>query len=405
MTVQAEEPVATLDRATAEQRLNEIHRKHWRHLHGFIYLRLDDRHQSMAEDLAADVFITLWTKYLAVGTDIYNNPLPLLYTIARYRIASFYKVKANRDLERAVDFSDPVNRGIEAGHSYAPHQPEAAQLARELDDAMDHMAELSKLWRNKHSETHKYQAMLDGTGRRIVNPRVRKDMKDRFTAAAKENAELLEQFRQACGRVGQLRAELENAGGPNWCSSTGQPASQNKSYTPDGTMSDPTRKHCDAGHELTLMNCVYREAGQKLCRTCLSAELKEAHEKQRGLVKPRRPSATPAKLARARKLLKDPNLSIRQVAQMVGIPRSTLLDSIDVTELRDPAAGRCQPTPQEVIDRAVQLLLDPDHQQSVTKVAKQVGVSAPTLYARIPNLTARRTEVYGEPKRVGVSAR
>jgi DNA-directed RNA polymerase specialized sigma24 family protein len=406
MTVQASEPTTTLDRAAAEQRLNEIYRQHWRRVHGFIYLRLDDRHQSMAEDLAADVFITLWTKYLGAGQNVNGHPLPLLYTIARYRIGTFYKVKANRYLERAVDFTDPANRGIEAGHSYAPHQPEAAMLARELDDAMDRMTELSKLWRDKHSETHQYKAMLDGTGRQIVNPRVRKGLEDKFTEAAAENSRLLKQFRQACGRVGKLRADLEAAGGPNWCSSTGQPPSQNRSFTPPGTMSDPNRTHCDTGHELTLMNTVFRENGQKICRTCLSAQLREAHEKKRGgPVKPRPTSVSPKKLAKARELLKDPKNSIRKVADIVGIPRTTLTESIDIAALRDPAAARIPTTPDDVIDRALKLLLDPDNRQSVAKVAQQVGVSATTLYARIPNLTARRHQVYGDTVLIGANAR
>lgn len=403
MTVQGETPaVLAADQRSAEQQMTDIYRAHWRGVLGFLWNRMDDRHHSHVEDLAADVFMRLWTDFLSQGVEVYR-PFGLLCHMARQRMSDFYKVKANRYMETAVDFSDPANRGIEAGHSYATHQPEAAALASELDDALERMTELSRLWRDKHSETHSLRARIDE--RAAKTAKLSADVKAKFEAACADNARLLEEFRKACGRVGQLRAELEAAGGPNWSSSTGQPASQNRSNLQPGTMSDPNRTHCPDGHELTLMNTVFGTEGSRRCRACLTVELRQAYEKNRGPARPRRTGMTQEQLDKARELLKDPTMSIRKVSEMLGVPRSTLTENIDVSELRDPQALRPTATPDHVIEKALALLLDPDNRQSVAKVAKQVGVSAPTLQARIPNLTARRREVYGDTVLIGANAR
>lgn len=410
MTVQGHTPtVAADDRQAAEQQLNEIYRAHWRGVVGFIWNRVDDRHRSHAEDLASDVFMELWDDFLLPGVEVYR-PFGLLCHMARNRLAAFYKIKANRYRETAVDFSDPANRGLGAGHSYACYQPEVATLTAELDEALERMTQLSRQWRDKHSETHSLRARLDK--RTIKNAKVRAGVQAKFETASAENTRLLEQFRQACGRVGKLRAELEAAGGPNWSSSTGHPASQSRSHLPPGSMSDPNRTHCDEGHELTLMNTVFGAEGGRRCRACLTVELRQAYEKSReqtrksrGPAKPRHTGLTPEQVDQARELLKDPSISLRKAAALLGIPRSTLTENIDVSDLRDPQAGRVPTTPDNVIERALALLLDPDNRQSVAKVAKQVGVSATTLYARIPDLTARRHQVYGETVLIGANAR
>lgn len=403
MTVSPESPDVLTDTSpalTGEARLEEIYRTYWRPLHMFIYVRVDDRHKSLAEDLAADSFMTLWTKYLAVGAPVWG-PWKLLCAIARTTIIDFYKVRANKQMDRAVDFTDPANRGIERGHSYAPDQPEAAQLVKELDEALEVMTDQSQQWRAQHTRTHVYRTLLaDDSLRLPMSPALKEKTEIRFKTALRKEVRSLESFRRTCARVGQLRIELEQAGGPNWCSSTGQPPTQNRSYLKPGTMSDPERTHCPAGHEMTLANTSFNR-DNRVCRSCRAAETKAARPADK-------PSALSLmvpeeKIAEARELLKDPKLSMRRVAAMVGVARSTLAERIpDVDTLRDANALRNVRTPDEVIDRARALLLDPARKRTLAAVTAEVGVSAVTLYGRIPNLSRLRRELYDAPQQLAL---
>lgn len=402
MTVTPELPDLLTDTEpvlTGEARLEEIYRTYWRPLCNFIFFRLDDRHRSLAEDLAADAFLALWTKYLSTGAKVWG-PWSLLCAIARTAIIDFYKVRANKRLDFAVDFTDPANRGIERGHSYASDQPESAQLAQELDEAMEAMADLSQQWRDQHSQTHIFRTMLiESSSKAPMRPSVRKDTQAKFEAAQTDEANLLERFRQACSRVGELRIELEEAGGPNWCSSTGQPPTQSRSYLKPGTMSDPDRTHCGAGHLMTLDNTTFNKA-TRICRACRAADMKKNRQQSGAPSTKAKPTVSDEAIARARELLKDPSLSLRKVAALVGVARTTLTDNItDIEALRDPNALRNR-TPDEVIDQARALLLDPAHKRTLAAVAAEIGVTPVTLYARIPNLSQLRRELYDAPKQL-----
>ncbi|QLJ06711.1 sigma-70 family RNA polymerase sigma factor (plasmid) [Streptomyces sp. NEAU-sy36] len=400
MTVQAEETTAPVDLAAAERQYEEAYRRWWKPLTYFIYSRLDQRHVSYAEDIAADTFVELWTKFAARGKDI-QFPWGLLCHMGRQRIGDFYgRLASIREL--AIDFSDPLNRDVEAGHSYATDQPEAAILAAELNDALEVMADLSKKWREAHTKTSMYRSRLEG-GRFHMRPETRTATKQRVEQLTRESDQLLIDFRESCARVGELRRDLEAAGGPNWQSSTGMPSTAMRNWTKDkGTMSEPTRTHCDDGHELTLENTLFTPKGAKRCRTCMEASwrasraAKPAMPKVPGPRKPRKPSehAIPEeKIQQARELLKNPDLSIRQVAAMVGLNRSSMCERIpDLDQLRDVDRKRIVPVSDELLEKAVSLLTDPDHPRSVRSVCAELGFSNVTLYNRVPNLPALRAQ-------------
>lgn len=406
----AEEPTApTVDRAAAEKLYEDAYRRWWKPLTYFIAARISERHRSSAEDIAAETFIEVWTNFAMRGKDI-GSVWGLLCHIARHRISGFYgRLAAER--ETSVDFSDPVNRSIEAGHSYAANQPEAASLAAELNDAMEVMADLSKKWRDAHTKTSLYRSRLEG-GAFPMRPETRVAAEQKLADLMADRDQTLKDFRQACARVGELRRDLEAAGGPNWCSSTGQPPTQQRNWTRDlGTMSDPTRTHCDDGHELTLENTHFTYKGAKRCRTCMEVTWRASRAANPPKYKPKakapgeraqpKPKVPEETIQRARELLKNPDLSIRQVAAMVGVGKSTLSARIpDMDQLRTVDRKRVTGISQDLLDKAVQLLTDPDHPRNVRQVCRELGFSDATLYTRVPNLSALRAEAYGRRRNV-----
>lgn len=406
MTVQAEETtVPHVDQAAAAQQIEDAYRRWWKPLTYFIHARLDKRHVSHAEDLAAETFIELWTKFAAVGKDI-ASPWGLLCHMARNRIGKFYGTLA-AVRESAVDFTDPANRGIEAGHSYAAHQPEAATLTAELNDALEVMAGLSQQWRDAHTKTSMYRSRLEGDAF-VMRAETRTATEQKLAALTADSDRLLADFRKACALVGELRRDLEAAGGPNWCSSTGMPPTQARNWTKGtGTMSEPTRTHCDDGHELTLDNTLFTPKGAKRCRTCMAITWRASRSASPKTVPaqtgPRVPEET---IQRARELLQTTKLSIRQIAAEVGVSRATLTDRIpDLDQIRDVNRTKNNPVSDELLHKAVQLLTDPDHKRSVRSVCTELGFSDATLYTRVPNLAALRAEAYGRAlRRVPVGA-
>lgn len=408
MTVQAQEPTVSVDRVAAEQQLEDAYRRWWKPLTYFIFARIDVAHRSDVEEIASDAFMALWDEFLLRGRDVYA-PWGLLCYLARRKIGYFYSGLPKRRTEALVDWSDPLNRGLEVGHSYAAHQPEAATLAAELSDAMETMTELSKKWREAHTKTSMYRSRLNSDTFNL-RPETREATEQRLTVLTAESSKLLKDFRAACGMVGDLRRDLEAAGGPNWQSSTGMPASTARNWTKGkGTMSEPTRTHCDDGHELTLDNTLFTPKGAKRCRTCMEISWRAGRaakpKREPKQWKPgKQPNRIPdEKIEQARQLLKDrPELSIRQVAAMLGLNRSTLSSRIgaEMDQLRNVDRTRVTGISPELLDKAVQLLTDPDHRRNVRSVCRELGFSDATLYTRVPNLSELRAKAYGGRTRV-----
>lgn len=405
MNVQAETPDdrPTIALADAEGRFEDIYRRWWKPLTYFVAARLNVRHASHAEDIAAETFVEMWTNFLAKGRDVYDPAFGLLCYLARYRIASFYS-DLMHEREATVDLGDPVNQRIVAGHSYAIERPDVALLAAELDTALENMNALSKQWRTQHSETARLRTDLE-SDLKTFTPQTRQTKQDRLDAMLAESARLLKEFRAACALVAELRRDLEATGGPNWQSSTGMPPTAARNHTKgQGTMSEPTRTHCDDGHELTLENTLFTEKGAKRCRTCMAASWRAGREARKAAGLPRirkgrpvveREPAIPAEtLERARQMLTDdPTLSITRVSAILGVPNSTLWEQV-----KDLRQGRHQAriaATEKAMVHARALLTDPDHKRSVASVAKELHMSTSTLYAYIPNLSELRAQAYG----------
>jgi DNA-directed RNA polymerase specialized sigma24 family protein len=69
---------------------------------GYIATRLPHRDSQLAEDLASEVFLSLWRSYTTAGRPIVGNPFGLLVTIAARRVADHYRL-ARSTREAPVD--------------------------------------------------------------------------------------------------------------------------------------------------------------------------------------------------------------------------------------------------------------------------------------------------------------
>ncbi|WP_157166430.1 RNA polymerase sigma factor [Streptomyces typhae] len=72
---------------------------------GYIAARLPRRDSQLAEDLAAEVFTSLWRTRYAQGRPVEGAPWGLLATIARRRVADHFRLARNVR-ETAVDTAD-----------------------------------------------------------------------------------------------------------------------------------------------------------------------------------------------------------------------------------------------------------------------------------------------------------
>jgi DNA-directed RNA polymerase specialized sigma24 family protein len=330
VTVPGQTPaVSADDRQAAERQFTEIYAAHRVRLVRYLAMLLGPGQTPLAEDMAQDAFIQLWRDLTEKANPVDSARVyGLLKIMGRRAIGSYYKSARNH--EASVDYDAPDSKPlIPAGHSYAPDVPELHALALELDAAMQRMTEASELWRNLNKESAACRLKLsDGwrDNRGGLTPRTRQDLEAKAveTEAAEEKA--LVDFRETCRLVGQLRAELERAAGPNWRSSTGMP---NRTHSGGGELSyakDPTATHCATGHLLDRLNTAYTAEGYRRCRECLRAQ--QAKSKPRGGALPagRGRTVDPEVIERARQLLADPALghTVLTVAALLGVGQMTL---------------------------------------------------------------------------------
>lgn len=83
--------------------------------------------------------------------------------------------------------------------------------------------------------------------------------------------------------MGQLRGELERAGGGSWRSCSGwPPARYSGGKRLEGVASDPAAKHCSQGHPLDDLELVgFLADGTRVCRVCQNA--KSQHSPKAGV--------------------------------------------------------------------------------------------------------------------------
>jgi hypothetical protein len=219
---------------------------------------------------------------------------------------------------------------------------------------MQCMTEASETWRSLHKEAHRNrQGLRDGYRQR--NGGVTEEWKDQrrtdLADAESRQTDALVTFRQACARVGQLRADLEAAGGPNWKSCASMPASAASSNARDGSVSgDPTRATCAQGHRMDLDNTHFYADGGRKCRTCMDAQAKRMAAKQAASrpassrrARSTASTASTASIEAARALLADPayaDVSVRNIAAQVGLASTTAIyNRLPVAELRRTAGA------------------------------------------------------------------
>lgn len=317
MTVQGEASAPAVDRDAAAQYFTELFQQYMPRVRKFIWSRLDVREECLADDLTQETFAELWAKVVLAGKPI-NKPFGLLCTIARGQLWDHFDRMSSH--ERALDFADPVNTPILAtGHAYAAGRPDTALMVAELDTVMDEMRALSEQWQGLHQES--YRLRQQGSPDRLSE-----------TDQAEEAA--LSDFRAACQRVGELRAEIQAVAGPAWRSSVPGPERRSMALRAVGYRTDFTIGQCPAGHRMTYQNTSFRKDEQRAwreCRTCRPS-VKPSYTGQPG-----QPSEG---VERARRMLADPaylHLSVKAVAKEAGTNASRLFHRLPVSELRQAA--------------------------------------------------------------------
>ncbi|MDX2515476.1 sigma factor [Streptomyces stelliscabiei] len=88
---------------------------------GYIAARLPRRDSQLAEDLAAEVFLSLWRSHFAPGRDVeVRHPWGLLATVASRRIADHFRLHRNyRETTSDMTSWQYANRDLTSGNSGA----------------------------------------------------------------------------------------------------------------------------------------------------------------------------------------------------------------------------------------------------------------------------------------------
>lgn len=264
--------------AVVEQ-FDELHQRHFHELAGWLRRRLPAGLVSQAEDFAQEAFIELWA-YLGKGKPV-GKPFGLLMKMAQRKV---WTHQALHSAQHAftTDLNDPASAALDGlnEHRYASGDPVLAMIVAELETAHERMTAASERWRKLHQKV----ASMKPRGEATSDPvRVARN-EARKAEAILQREEALTELQEACRVVGQLRGELERAGGGCWRSCSGWPPPRHcGGMRVDGVASDPTSKQCSKGHSLTDLERVgFLADGTRVCRDCRGG----ANERQR------RPHAT-----------------------------------------------------------------------------------------------------------------
>lgn len=250
---EAAKSLTPAQRAQVDSDFAAIYDVQYKKIRGHISLRLPGQKRHMADDITQETFMVLW-RHMLLGRSV-EKPYGLLRAIAMKRMASFFAVKSQNAM--ALDFEDPINKPIVAGHRYAAAEPGLAELTDDLSAAMSDMEKASSAWRKQHVRTC-----------RVADEVTAGADHTRLELSRADESRTLAAFRAACDKVAEIRSELD-AISPNWNSPTGMPASIASNGQQEGSFtSDYSRTHCDEGHELTLENILFTASGFRHCRTC-----------------------------------------------------------------------------------------------------------------------------------------
>ncbi|WP_055612831.1 sigma-70 family RNA polymerase sigma factor [Streptomyces phaeochromogenes] len=255
--------------ATIEEQFADIYRNYYGQLVLWLRYRLPASLSSQAEDFAQEACVSL-LQYLRKGKSV-QAPGGLLRKMAQRRVWEQQALHSSQH-SFVTDLNDPASVALDGlkAHRYAAGDPMLAMIAAELETAHERMEEASQRWRALHRKVSSLRprgapstdpARVARTEARIVDARLQRD-------------EALVELQEACRVVGQLRGELECAGGGSWRSCSGwPPARYMGGKRLDGVASDPTAKHCSFGHRLDDLERVsFLADGTRTCRDCSNAK-------------------------------------------------------------------------------------------------------------------------------------
>lgn len=262
-----------------EATFNGIYTEHGRRLRDWFYWHLPENLRGRAEDLAQEAFLGLW-EHLLKGRPV-DYPFALLKRMGQRRLADEFSIRS-RDCDAVlVDVIDPESPSVEtigSSSRYAAGDPEMALISAELDTAMDRMREASARWRALHADVSKCRSRIALYKDPAKCTRWAAEME---AAAAKRDDALLE-LQEACRVVGNLRGELERAGGGCWQSSCGWPPScaRDGSKRKGHASSDLSQAQCSRGHRLDdIENVNFTEDGVRNCRPCFAENARKHRER------------------------------------------------------------------------------------------------------------------------------
>ncbi|MEE1796421.1 sigma factor [Streptomyces sp. BE308] len=80
---------------TDAEHFTQLHNEFRRPVESYIVNRLPGRDRHLAEDIASEVFTSLWKTYYAQGRTIDGKPWGLLATIAKRRMCDHFRLSRN----------------------------------------------------------------------------------------------------------------------------------------------------------------------------------------------------------------------------------------------------------------------------------------------------------------------
>lgn len=254
---------------SVEQRFNEIYAENFQRLAGWVKWRLPAGLVSQAEDFAQAAFISL-LEHMRKGRPV-EKPYGLLMKMAQRRIWEHQALHSTQNAF-TTDLNDPASVALDgvSEHRYAAGDPMLAMIAAELETAHERMTAASERWRKLHQKV----ASMKPRGAATTDPERAARNERRLAEVRLERDEALAELQEACRVVGQLRGELERAGGGSWRSCSGWPPPRySGGKRLEGVASDPAAKRCSKGHPLDDLERVgFLPDGTRVCRVCQNAK-------------------------------------------------------------------------------------------------------------------------------------
>lgn len=254
--------------AAVEEQFEDIYREYFGDLVAWLRRRLPVTLVSQSEDFAQEAFLEMLA-YLGRGKPV-GKPFGLLMKMAQRKVWTHQALHSTQHA-LTTDLNDPASAGLGLPkHRYAAGDPMLAMIAAELETAHERMTEVSDRWRQLHNKLGKMKSRTADSSACRETLRKAEWREARRDDLRLQRDEALAELQEACRVVGQLRGELERAGGGSWRSSCGwPPARYSGGKRVEGVAADPTATECSVGHPLNDLECVgFSADGIRTCRPC-----------------------------------------------------------------------------------------------------------------------------------------